>query len=292
MVRYPLDERRSVADLENMRIRTPDGSEVPFGSVADVSFGQGYSSITRLNRERTVTVSANIDPQLVEPQQIIASLSGSFIPDLLARYPGVKYGLEGASEEEGEFLREIFAAFTVALFLIYALIAIPLRSYVQPLVIMSVIPFGLIGAVFGHVLLGQAISMFSMYGLIALAGVVVNDSLILIDFANKYRADGATAVEAMTEAGATRFRAIILTSITTAAGLMPILFETSTQAQFVIPMAISISFGIVFATVITLFLVPSLYLLQEDFFRRGRQLRRWFAGDRDAPPSAAGVKRT
>ncbi len=198
----------------------------------------------------------------------------------------------GLREEQGEFLREIGGAFAVALFLIYALIAIPLRSYMQPLVIMSVIPFGLIGAVIGHVLMGQAISMFSMYGLIALAGVVVNDSLILIDFANKHRAEGATPVEAMVKAGTTRFRAIVLTSVTTAAGLMLILFETSTQAQFVIPMATSISSGIIFATVITLFLVPSLYLLQEEFFRFGRQLRRWLAGRPTEPSPSSGLDRT
>jgi multidrug efflux pump subunit AcrB len=283
MVRYPVEERRSIADLENMRIRTPDGSEVPFQSVADVSFGTGYSGISRLDRERTVTVSANLDPDRVEPQVIIQEIAEDFIPSLLARHPGVKYGLEGASEEQSEFLRELLVAFAVALFLIFALIAIPLRSYSQPLLIMSVIPFGFIGAVLGHVLMGKSISMFSMYGLIALAGVVVNDSLILIDFANKFRAAGATATEAVIEAGVTRFRAIVLTSVTTAAGLMPILFETSTQAQIVIPMAISISFGILFATVITLFMIPTLYLLQEDFVARMQRIGAWMRG-RPATP--------
>ena len=286
MVRYPAEERRSIADLENMRIRTPDGSEVPFQSVADVSFGQGYTSISRLDRERTVTVSANLDPERVEPQEVIQSISEQFIPALLERYPGVKYGLEGASEEENEFLRDLVIAFVVALFLIYALIAIPLRSYIQPLMIMSVIPFGLIGAVAGHILMGRALSMFSLYGLIALAGVVVNDSLILIDFANKNRVEGASAKAAVIDAGVTRFRAIILTSFTTAAGLLPILFETSLQAQVVIPMAISISFGIMFATVITLFMIPSLYLLQEDLFERMRQIKHWLAG-RPAPATVA-----
>jgi multidrug efflux pump subunit AcrB len=151
------------------------------------------------------------------------------------------------------------------LFLIYALIAIPLHSYVQPMIIMSVIPFGLIGAVFGHILMGRAISMFSLFGLIALAGVVVNDSLILIDFINKARLEGLSAREAVIRSGTERFRPIILTSLTTAAGLMPIMLETSMQAQMLIPMAISLSFGIIFATIITLFLIPSLYLLQGDF---------------------------
>jgi multidrug efflux pump subunit AcrB len=169
--------------------------------------------------------------------------------------------------------------FIAALFLIYALIAIPLHSYSQPLIIMSVIPFGLIGAVIGHVFMGMAISMFSMFGLIALAGVVVNDSLIMVDFINKARLEGMPIREAVLRSGTARFRAIVLTSFTTAAGLMPILFETSSQAQFVIPTAVSISFGIVFATVITLFLIPSLYMLQEDGFAA---LRRW----RGKPQSA------
>jgi multidrug efflux pump subunit AcrB len=267
MVRYPLDERRSIADLENMRIRTPSGDEVPFGSVAEVSFGEAYSSINRLNRRRTVTVSADIDEENVEPGEIIEEISEDFVPGLLSRYPGVDFGLEGASLEELEFLRNIQVASVAALFLIYGLIAIPLRSYSQPLVIMSVIPFGLIGAVIGHIVMGRAISMFSLFGLIALAGVVVNDSIILIDFINKARQAGVSAYDAVISSGKERFRPIILTSITTAAGLMPIMLETSLQAQFVIPMAISLSFGIIFATVITLFLIPSLYMLQEDFGR-------------------------
>jgi len=279
MVRYPIEERKSVADLENMRIRTPAGDEVPFREVAKIAFGKGYSRISRLDGERTVTVSANIDPERVEPQEIIRSMSENFVPGLLARHQGVNYGLEGASEEQNEFLIDLGVAFVAALFLIYALIAIPLHSYSQPLIIMSVIPFGMIGAVVGHVIMGMAISMFSMFGLVALAGVVVNDSLIMIDFINKARIDGVPVRQAVIESGTARFRAIILTSFTTAAGLMPILLESSSQAQFVIPTAISISFGIVFATVITLFLIPALYVLQEDGFAQARRFRAWFAGD-------------
>jgi multidrug efflux pump subunit AcrB len=261
-----------------MRIRTPDGDEVPFQSVADISFGKGYSSISRLDRERTVTVSANIDSELVEPQEVIRSVSSEVIPGLLARHPGVKYGLEGASEEQLDFLVRLGIAFVAALFLIYALIAIPLHSYSQPLIIMSVIPFGLIGAVIGHVIMGKALSMFSMFGLIALAGVVVNDSLIMVDFINKARVEGVAIRQAIIESGTARFRAIVLTSFTTAAGLLPILLETSSQAQAVVPTAISISFGIIFATVITLFLIPSLYMLQEDLFARIRYFRAWLGG--------------
>jgi multidrug efflux pump subunit AcrB len=275
MVRYPIEERRSIADLENMRIRTPDGDEVPFESVAEVSLGKGYSSIVRLDRERTVTVSADLDPERVEPQEIIRSISEEYIPDLLSRYPGVKYGLEGASQDQVEFMAKLAIAAMAAMFLIYALIAIPLHSYSQPLIIMSVIPFGAIGAVIGHIIMGKSISMFSLFGLIALAGVVVNDSLILVDFMNKARARGVALRDAVIDSGTSRFRPIILTSFTTAAGLAPIILESSPQAQAVIPTAISIGFGIIFATVITLFLVPALYLLQVDFFKRMREVRNW-----------------
>ena len=264
MVRYPVEERRSFADLENMMIRTPSGAEVPFHSVADISFGQSFSSITRLNRTRTVTVSADADPDMVEPGQVIRNLASSYIPELLERYPGVEYGLEGSSQEQADLLRNLTLASIAALFLIYALIAIPLHSYAQPLVIMSVIPFGAIGAVVGHLLMGMSISMFSLFGLIALAGVVVNDSLIMIDFINKAREQGSPVRQAVIDSGVLRFRAIFLTSVTTAAGLIPILAETSFQAQYVIPTAVSLAFGIVFATVITLFLIPSLYMLQDD----------------------------
>ena len=264
MVRYPVEERRSIRDLENMRIRTPQGDEVPFEEVAEVSFGQAYSSIYRQNRNRLVTVSADIDPELVEPGEVIREITQESIPEILSAYPGVRFSLEGASLDEQEFIRNVSVASIAALFLIYGLIAIPLHSYAQPLVIMSVIPFGLIGAVIGHIVMGKAISMFSLFGLIALAGVVVNDSIIMVDFINKARETGMPIKQAVVQSGTQRFRAIILTSLTTAAGLMPIMFEKSVQAQFVIPMAISMAFGILFATVITLFLIPSLYILQID----------------------------
>jgi len=287
MVRYPRDERRSIADLENMRIRTPTGDEVPFYSVADISFGKAFSSIRRQNRNRTITVSADIDPEIVEPGEIIRQIREDYIPGLLSRYPGVKFGLEGASLEEQNFVRNISLASIAALFLIYALIAIPLHSYTQPLIIMSAIPFGLIGAVIGHIVLGKAISMYSLFGLIALAGVVVNDSLIMVDFINKARIEGVPATQAVIQSGIQRFRPIILTSLTTAFGLLPIMLETSLQAQYVIPMAISLSFGIVFATVITLFLIPSLYLLAEDFGVTMRNAKNLLLGKEAEPTGGA-----
>jgi len=281
MVRYPPEERRSVADLRNMRIRTPDGDEVPFDSVAEMTFGTGYSSIARLDRERTITVSADRDPTIVESAEVVKEITEEYIPELLSKHPGVGYGLEGASQEEVNLIRNLSVASIAALFLIYALIAIPLHSYSQPLIIMSVIPFGLIGAVVGHIVMGMTISMFSLFGLVALAGVVVNDSLIMIDFINKAREEGTPIRQAVVQSGTLRFRAIILTSFTTAAGLMPIMTEGSLQAQFVIPMAVSLSFGIIFATAITLFLIPCLYMLQEDGFARSRRIWGWVKGRPD-----------
>ena len=272
MVRYPREERRSIADLENMRIRTPSGDEVPFSQVADVEFGQSYSAIRRLNRERTVTVSAELDKERVEPGEILNDIMENFVPGLSDRYPGVDIGLEGSSLETGKMINNLLIAGAVSLFLIYALIAIPLHSYLQPIVIMSVIPFGIIGAVVGHIIMGMAISMFSIFGLIALAGVVVNDSLIMVDFINKARAEGVPARLAVVQSGTQRFRAIVLTSFTTAAGLIPIMLEQSAQAKFVVPTAVSISYGIVFATVITLFLIPALYMMYLDFLKRFRYL--------------------
>ena len=285
MVRYPLDERRSLADLENMRIRTPGGDEVPFASVAELSFGESYSSITRQNRKRVVTVSADIDPTVVEPGEVLKEITDDYLPQLLSRHPGVGYELEGASREEMELVRNLTLASIAAMFLIFALIAIPLHSYVQPLIIMSVIPFGLIGAVVGHILMGKAISMFSLFGLIALAGVVVNDSLIMVDFINKALREGVPLRRAVIQSGTQRFRAIVLTSLTTAAGLMPIMLEKSVQAQFVIPMAISLAFGIIFATIITLFLIPCLYVLELDFRRGLRNTKNLLLG-REREPEA------
>ena len=264
MVRYPRDQRRSVANLESMLISTADGDEVPFSDVASVEYEAAYSVISRLDGKRTVTVSGDLDSAVTEPGTVIDDIRDNFLPELLARHSGVEFDLSGASLEEREFVQNLTLASLAALFLIYALIAIPLKSYLQPLIIMSVIPFGFVGAVLGHLLLGQAISMFSLFGLIALAGVVVNDSLIMLDFINRARAQGVPAEQAVIESGRARFRAIVMTSLTTAIGLMPIMLEKSTQAQFVIPMAISLSFGILFATLLTLVLVPVLYLLLND----------------------------
>ncbi len=264
MVRYPSEDRRSLATLEAMHIRTANGESVAINEVADIQLGLGLTAINRIDRERTVTISADADASKVQSGEVISDLTEHYIPQLLAKYPGLKFGLGGASEEERKLMQRMIIGFVASMFLIYGLLAVPLKSYIQPLVIMSVIPFGFIGAVIGHLLFDVSISMLSIFGLIALAGVVVNDSLILVEFVNRGRSDNESIDQALLGAGKKRFRAILLTTMTTFVGLLPMLFETSMQAQFVIPMALSLSFGIVFATTITLVLVPCLYRVIYD----------------------------
>ncbi|MCZ6889917.1 MAG: efflux RND transporter permease subunit [Gammaproteobacteria bacterium] len=267
MVRYPRSERQSIGNLEHMWIRMPDGRELPFQAVADYELARGYDKIERLDGRRTVTITANVNLNVTEPMQVIRQISNEFLPELLSRYPGVRSGLAGSSMEERMSLQQLGYAFLAALIGIYALMAIPLKSYVQPLIIMSVIPFGIIGAVIGHMIIGIALNAISIIGIIALSGVVVNDSLIMVDFINKKMDAGASHAEAAIESGAARFRAILLTSLTTFFGLAPIVLERSMQAQMMIPMAVSMAFGILFATVITLILVPCLYNIVWDMRR-------------------------
>ncbi|MFT7653850.1 MAG: multidrug efflux pump subunit AcrB [Limisphaerales bacterium] len=264
MVRFPKSERGSVGNLESMWIRLPDGRELPFSSVAEYDMAPGFSVIQRNSGQRTISVTANADLNIVEPARVVDQILNDYAPNMLLNYPGVKIELEGSSLEESTGMQEALYTFFAALFGIYALMAIPLRSYVQPLIIMSVIPFGIVGAIVGHWILGIAMSSLSLIGIIALAGVVVNDSLILVDHVNKRVEQGIEPTLAAIEGGGARFRAILLTSLTTFFGLVPILVETSTQAQMVVPMATSLAFGILFATVITLILVPCLYSILGD----------------------------
>jgi multidrug efflux pump subunit AcrB len=268
MVRFPREERRSEGYLEDMRIRTPDGAQVPFGAVADIESGSSPSVIRRFNRERSISVTARVDSDVAESGPITTELRNEHLPEIIAGHPGVDYRIGGMTREREQMEIELLAGTALALFLIYALIAIPLKSYLQPLLIMMVIPFGTIGALLGHWIMNIPVSMMSAFGIVALAGVVVNDSLILVDFVNRYRRAGETRVEAAIRAARSRFRPIILTSATTFLGLAPIIFfEKSLQAQIVIPMAVSLAFGIVFATIITLLLIPTLYLIGDDFVR-------------------------
>ena len=284
MVRYPLEDRLSLGDLEDMWVRTPDGRELPFAAVADYRLEQGYDSIQRVDGRRAVTVTAQAKIAVVEPTEVMRKVKEDFLPSLRERYPGLDTEVSGSAYEEELALRQVLLAFGIALFGIYALMAIPLKSYAQPLIIMSVIPFGVVGAVFGHWLLDVALSSVSLLGIIALSGVVVNDSLIMVDFVNKAKARGLNAVEAAIQSGAARFRAILLTSLTTFFGLIPMVLETSVQAQIVIPMAVSVAFGILFATLITLVLVPTLYVVAADAKRGlGDRLRRFSRGARGNP---------
>jgi len=267
MVRYPLSSRQSVSDLQQMHLRTPSGAMVPFAEIANIEFAQGSPSIIRIDQFRSVTVSADVEAAVTEAGRVIDNIEKSFEARLAQQYSGVSFALEGMSKEEQDALNSLTLAALGALLGIYALLAIPLRSYSQPLIIMSVIPFGFIGALVGHLVLGLSFSILSVFGLVALSGVVVNDSLIMVDFVNRARDQGLSIKSAAVQAGTQRFRAIVLTSATTFFGLLPIVLERSLQAQIVIPMAISLAFGILFATVITLILIPSLYLMLDDMHR-------------------------
>ena len=277
MVRYPEEERRSMHDLESMYFRTVDGRSMPFASVADVEMRTGFTSIRRFDGKRSTEITATADKTIAEPGRIVGEVRQYFEERIQPRYPTVGYRLTGQSEEGEESLFELFVGLGFALFAIYALMAIPLKSYTQPLFIMAVIPFGFIGALVGHFILGLPISILSMCGLIALAGVVVNDSLVMVDFVNQGKARGLNVRDAARAAGVRRFRAILLTSLTTFIGLIPIISETSMQAQMVIPMAVTLAFGILFSTIVTLILIPSLYLVADDLGTalRGRKEKRF-----------------
>ena len=264
MVRYPESERKSLGDIEKMRIRMPDGFEVPFSQVAEVKMEQGYASIERAQRLRVIKVTADVDETIANANELRMELESRFLLQLKNHYMGLRYSIEGEGKEQKESMADVKKGFIIALFAIYALLAIPFRSFTQPLIVMTAIPFGIIGAVFGHLIMGYNLSIMSMFGIVGLAGVVVNDSLVLIDATNRIRGQGLDAHEAITRAGAMRFRAIILTSLTTFAGLTPMLMERSLQAQFLIPMAISLGFGVLFGTGITLLLVPSIYMIMDD----------------------------
>ena len=272
MVRYPEAQRRSLEDLENLRIRTPDGGEVPFYAVARAERGRGFASIKRNDRQRVVTVTADVDLTTTTPNEVMRSLQSGYLAMLLRDYPGMSYELGGEQREQTKTIRGVAQTYLFAMVLIYALLAIPLRSYGQPLIIMAAIPFGLVGAILGHIILGQGfdkeavknLSMMSIFGVVALSGVVVNASLVLVHYINTCRSEGEPLLEAVRIAGEKRFRPIVLTSITTFAGLTPLLQEGSVSAQFLIPMAVSLAFGVAFASVISLFLVPSAYVILED----------------------------
>jgi multidrug efflux pump subunit AcrB len=264
MVRYPEAERRSLADVENMRIRLPNGTEIPFGTVAEVQYGRGYSAIKRVDRRRVVSVTADVDRTVANANVINKELLASVLPELAREFNGVQYRFAGEQREMNESLGSLKVNFAIAMLAIYGLLAVQFKSYSQPAIIMSAIPFGIVGAAFGHLLMGYNFGIMSMFGIVALSGVVVNDSLIMIDLINRERRSGIELHQVLRDCATRRFRPIMLTTLTTFFGLLPMITERSIQARFLIPMAISLAFGVMFATCITLVLVPSLYMILED----------------------------
>jgi multidrug efflux pump subunit AcrB len=273
MVRYPEAERKSIGFVEDMRIRTPAGVEVPFSQVAQVNIEQGYATIERAQRLRVIKVTADVEPAVINANEVRMSLVNNFLPGLQNLYPGLRYTIEGEGKQQKESLGDVFTGFAIALFGIYALLAIPFRSFSQPIIVMSAIPFGFVGALIGHLIMGFDISLLSLFGMVGLAGVVVNDSLVLVYTANRMRRDGVSDYNAVTKAGCLRFRPILLTSLTTFAGLTPMLLERSVQAQFLIPMAISLGFGVLFGTFVTLLLVPCGYMILNDVHNLASSIR-------------------
>ncbi len=264
IVRLPREERERMNTLENLMLRTPLGGEIPLMEAADVSLGRAYTDIQRNEGRRVVTATADVDEAEGNTNQILEDAQKTLFPMLLKKYPGLSFSFGGAQEDQAESMRALGIGLILALLGIYTLLAIPFRSYLQPLVVMLSIPFGIIGAIGGHFLLGYSLSMISFFGIIALTGVVVNDSLVLIVTTNEFRTEGLTAERAIQDAAVRRLRPILLTSLTTFFGLAPMIFETSLQARFIIPMAISLGFGILFSTFLILFIVPAVYLILED----------------------------
>ncbi len=264
MVRLPEEQRASEYDLEQLRVATPTGQLVPLDYVASYERTQAPTSIDREQGRRVVEVKGELAKGHVSAADVIRSLEAEILPDLKKDYPGLTAEFAGAQREQNEAMTSLLQNFLVSFFVIYALLAIPFKSYTQPLIIMSAIPMGLVGAVGGHILMGYELSIISFFGIVALAGVVVNDSLVLVDAANTQRREGATAREAVIYAGKRRMRPILLTSLTTFMGLAPMIAEPSVQARFLIPMAISLGFGVLFTTFVTLLLIPALYMILED----------------------------
>lgn len=289
MVRYPAEQRRSTSDLYNVRLTLPDGSQAPLSAMARVTESRSYSEINRIDGRRIISVTGEVDTALSTPGEVNEALLAT-VAELKQAYPGLQMTPGGFSRDQSRDLGSLGLLMGLAMLIIYSLLAAQLKGYAQPLVVLSGVPFGAAGAIIGHYLLGFDLSFISLFGIVALAGVVVNDSLVLVDrFNHLRRTTSMTVAEALTSASHRRFRAIFLTTVTTALGLTPMLFEKSIQAQFLIPMAVSLATGIVFASLIILFLVPALLMIQEDVFRLGRKLRPTALSDgqaaRHGPPT-------
>ncbi|MBU0784867.1 MAG: efflux RND transporter permease subunit [Gammaproteobacteria bacterium] len=266
LVMRPETERTAQTDVRDLLIRTPQGTLVPLHALVNFDDTRAFASITRRDGRRTISVTANVNPRN-QAQQVQSATVQDLMPKLMADYPGLSYSFAGRQQDFSEALGGLGKGFLVALLLIYVLLAIPFKSYLQPFIVMLAIPFGIFGAILGHLMMGYSISIVSMMGILALAGVVVNDSLVMVDYANQKVREGMSPYDAICTSGVRRFRPIMLTTISTFGGLAPMIFETSRQAKFMIPMAISLGYGILFATAITLLLVPCLYLMIDDVRR-------------------------
>lgn len=265
MVRYPEQERQSLVDFREIRVRTADGSERPITELAEIDLDRGFSEINRVNQMRSITISADLDESVANGAQIVAELQREFMPQLQQEYPAINILWEGQREQTVESMGSLFRGFGIALLAMFVLLVLQFRSYAQPTIILMIVPFGMIGAVWGHAAMGMELTMFSMFGLVALSGVVINDSIVLVDFINARVREGVPVYEALIESGERRFRPIMLTSMTTIAGLLPLMTEESFQAQLLIPMATSLAFGLMLGTSLILILVPIFYLIYDRF---------------------------
>jgi len=265
LVKYPLSERRSLSQVYDMRIRLADGSEAPLLTVATITETRGYSTIQRVDGHRIASVTAEVDESLTTPNDVNALIESDILPRLLRDIPGLSYSKEGDSRSQFEDLATLGRNLLVALFVIFVMLATQLKSYIQPIIILMAVPFGFVGAIFGHLMMGHGLSFISIFGMVALSGVVVNDSIVLVDYYNTLVKSGVEKSQAVVDAATRRFRPILLTTMTTALGLLPMLLETSRQAQFLIPMAISLAFGIVIASAMILILVPAMTMIVEDW---------------------------
>lgn len=266
MVRYPEEDRKSLARFDDIRVDGGDGVQRPITELADVSVSRGYSEINRIDQKRSITISSDIDEKEGNAKEIVSNLQKTFMPELLKKYPSLRVRWEGQQEQDTESVQSLGIGLGIALIAMYVLLTMEFTSYGQPMVVMMIIPFGIVGAVIGHWVMGLPLTLFSMLGLVALTGIVVNDSIVLVDFINSAVRGGMPLKQAVLEAGGRRFRPVMLTSLTTIAGLAPILTETSFQAQLVIPMAASLCFGLMTSTVLVLVLVPTFYLIYARIF--------------------------
>ncbi|MFU8817532.1 MAG: efflux RND transporter permease subunit, partial [Pseudomonadales bacterium] len=262
--RLPEAERRMEYSLENLLIRTPGGGEIPLAQAAVLERDRSQTSLQRHGGRRAITVSADTDPRIAIPTDVARTMEAELLPPLVAEFPGLEWQVAGQEEDMRDALGVLALGFAIAALVMYALMAIVFRSYLQPLLIVSAIPFGIAGAILGHVVMGFDLSMISMFGIVALAGVVVNDSLVLVYLINTLRRQGMERTEAVLAGLQRRFRPILLTSITAFLGLAPMIFETSIQARMLIPMAISLGFGVLFVTPIALIVLPAMLLILED----------------------------